>query len=145
KRFLIPFLLASLFIAFLSNYEFPSPQSEFVNVSLSKEEVKEPNKEEGIIHKNCLFRCPSGTAADNTLVNHDAIILSSNKKTKFADWVAYKVTVDYIQGPERKRNWAKDPKIDGQFTFTPQDYKGMSKEPYFFDRGHQAPLASFKN
>ena len=50
-----------------------------------------------------------------------------------------------MRGPKRERNWAKDPKIDIRYTFTPPDYKGMSQEPYFFDRGHQAPLASFKN
>lgn len=104
-----------------------------------------PANEQGIIHKNCLIRCPKGIALDNIIVDHDAIVLSSNKKTKFADWVAYKSRADYINGPERKRNWAKDIKIDAQFTLIPQDYKGMSIDPYLFDRGHQAPLASFKN
>ena len=96
-------------------------------------------------HDNCLGSCPTGAANDNIIVDHDVIILSSNKETKFADWVAYKVTPANINGPERKRNWAKDPKIDAQFTLIPSDYKGMSEAPYFFDRGHQAPLAAFKN
>ena len=103
------------------------------------------NSEKDIYHNNCLGRCPTGAANDNIIVDHEVIILSSNKETKFADWVAYKVTPANINGPERKRNWAKDPKIDAQFTLIPSDYKGMSEAPYFFDRGHQAPLAAFKN
>ncbi len=145
KRLLVPFLLVSSFITLLTNCEFLHPQPDSVNLPPPKEEVKAPKREGAITHKNCLFKCPLGTASDNIIVDHDAILLSSNRKTKFADWVAYKITSSYINGPERKRNWAKDPKIDVQFTFTPQDYKGMSQEPYNFDRGHQAPLASFKN
>lgn len=148
KKFLVPFLLASTFITFLTSCETLHPQPVFINLPPTREEieeVQESKKEAAIIHRNCLLRCPLGAASDNIIVDHDAIVLSSNRKTKFADWVAYKVAAKDINGPERKRNWAKDPKIDVQFTFTRQDYKGMSYEPYFFDRGHQAPLASFKN
>lgn len=144
KRFVIPFFLTIAFVIYFSNSEFLLPQPETTK-TLVKPDLQEFKKQEGIIHSNCLYKCPSGAAIDNILVNHDIIILSSNKKTKFADWVSYKVIPDNINGPERKRNWAKDPKIDIEFTFTPQDYKGMSKEPYFFDRGHQAPLASLRN
>lgn len=98
-----------------------------------------------IINKNCLVSCPIGTSLTNIMVDHDAIVLSSNKETKFADWVAYLSKTDYMHGPKRDRNWAKDPKIDKEYTFIPRDYQGMSVEPFLFDRGHQAPLASFKN
>lgn len=99
----------------------------------------------GLIHDNCLKSCPDGPK-DNIVVDHGVIVLSSNPKTKFADWVAYKTLPSYIIGSEkRSREWAQDPKIDAQFTFTPKDYAGMSQEPYLFDRGHQAPLGSFKN
>ncbi len=145
KRLLVPFLLASILGTFLSNCEVLPPLPEFAYVPPSREEALEPKTEDAIVHQNCLLKCPLGTASDNIVVDHDAIILSSNRKTKFADWVAYKVAANDINGPERKRNWTKDPKIDLQYTFTPQDYKGMSQEPYFFDRGHQAPLGSFKN
>jgi endonuclease G len=148
KKFLILFFLASNFITFPASCETHHSQPEFINPPTTQEEIKiveGAEKETAIIHKNCLFRCPLGTSNDNIVVDHDAIILSSNKKTKFADWVAYKVVANDIKGPERKRSWAKDPKIDVQFTFVPQDYKGMSNDPYFFDRGHQAPLACFKN
>lgn len=145
KIYLIPSFLLLGLITFLSNCEVLPTQSEIFGVTPPKEEINDLKKVTAIVHRNCLLRCPSGAAGDNILIDHDVIVLSSNKNTKFADWVAYKATAGNINGPERKRNWAKDPKIDVQFTFTPGDYKGMSKEPYFFDRGHQAPLASFKN
>ena len=100
--------------------------------------------DEPIFHDNCLGQCPTGADKSNIVVNHDAIILSSNVTTKFADWVAYKITVKYLEGPERKRNWAKDPVLDPAFTFIPKDYQGMSAAPFNFDRGHQAPLAAFR-
>ena len=97
-----------------------------------------------IIHENCLNQCPTGTDKTNIVVNHDVIVLSANITTKFADWVAYKVNINYITGPKRKRYWSKDPVIDAAFTLTPKDYQGLSAAPYDYDRGHQAPLAAFK-
>lgn len=146
KKLFFPFLIASAFIACSTDYWLSHPQPQVLYSSPSTEAVKKEAKEEGtIIHKNCLLKCPSGAALDNIIVDHDVLILSSNRNTKFADWVAYQVTPDFIEGPKRERNWTKDPKIDVQYTFIPSDYKGMSQKPYFFDRGHQAPLASFKN
>lgn len=99
-----------------------------------------------IIHDNCLERCPSGAPEDNIVVDHGVVILSSNRKTKFADWVAYTIIPAYFtESGKHSRDWVQDPKIDVAFTFTPKDYAGMSKAPYFFDRGHQAPLGSLKN
>lgn len=145
KRFLDSILICSSFFVFLSTPTLLTLQPESAVNACVRADINDPNKEEEIFHENCLLRCPAGTLKDNLLVDHDIIVLSSNKKTKFADWVAYKVKIDYIVGPERLRNWAKDPNIDVQFTFIPEDYKDMSKIPYLFDRGHQAPLASFKN
>ena len=117
-----------------------------LDLSISLTKVEQLSKSEQVIyHDNCLENCPAGAANDNIIVDHEAIVLSSNKDTKFADWVAYKVVPANINGPERKRNWAKDPKIEAQFTFIPSDYKGMNEDPYIFDRGHQAPLAAFKS
>ena len=110
-----------------------------------KEKVSAPPRLPVISHNNCLIKCPMGMPADNIFVDHGVIALSSNRKTKFADWVAYLVVSDYITGPARTRNWHKDPMIDAQYTFTPTDYTRMSLDPYLFDRGHQAPLAAFKN
>ena len=138
--------LSFIFIFFLIVLISLFPNLSFFYFSKLPLEVEQLFKsEKGIYHSNCLGSCPTGAANDNVIVDHEIIILSSNKETKFADWVAYKVTPANINGPERKRNWAKDPKIDAQFTLIPNDYKGMSDAPYFFDRGHQAPLAAFKN
>lgn len=101
--------------------------------------------EEPRTHPNCLGKCPIGKDKNNIVVDHDAIILSSNKATKFADWVAYKIIPSYFKGPKRKRKWEKDPKIDAQYTFIAEDYKGLTQAPYNYDRGHQAPLGSLKN
>jgi endonuclease G len=110
-----------------------------------KNSIKGDVREQGIYHSNCLGQCPGGAANDNMVIDHEIILLSSNKITKFADWVAYKVIPANLNGPERKRNWAKDPQIDIQFTIIPKDYKEMSQDPFNFDRGHQTPLANFKN
>ena len=91
-----------------------------------------------------LNRCPTGAPKNNFLVNHQIYILSSNRKTKFADWVAYVVTKDNLNGPPRSRNWKKDPLIPAAYTLAPEDYKEAAKA-CDYDRGHQAPLNSFSN
>lgn len=100
--------------------------------------------EKGFSNKNCLVKCPDGTPMSNTVVDNDAIILSSNLETKFADWVAYLSLSTYLDGPSRDRNWAQDPEINERYTFIPSDYRGFSGSPFLFDRGHQAPLGSFR-
>ena len=52
---------------------------------------------------HCLASCPSGAPATNTLLIREIYALSNNPETKFADWVAYRVTADTI-GPSRSRN-----------------------------------------
>lgn len=88
----------------------------------------------------CLHGCPSGSPATNDVVIRNIYILSSNDATKFADWVAYRVTKSTI-GTTAERVWKADPWLDGNETLEPKDYTGA-----FFalktDRGHQAPLAS---
>ena len=100
--------------------------------------LKEP-----IISKLCLDEvCPSGTNKYDQIVNHKIIILANNPKTKFADWVAYKVEKKLINGPKRPRDWKQDPKLPPNTTLPPLAYKYLYK--LNSDRGHQAPLASFK-
>ena len=91
-----------------------------------------------------LNHCPTGSPKDNFLVNHQIYILSSNRETKFADWVAYVVKKNNLNGPSRERNWKQDPLIEEKFTLSPKDYIGAAKACHY-DRGHQAPLASFSN
>lgn len=100
----------------------------------------EPSKNEVCL----LNRCPTGAPKDNFLINHHIYTLSSNRKTKFADWVAYVVTKHNLDGPSRSRKWKKDPLIPSAYTLSPEDYKEAAKACNY-DRGHQAPLASFSN
>ena len=89
----------------------------------------------------CLHGCPSGSPATNDIVIRGVYILSSNDTTKFADWVAYRVTESTI-GATAARVWKPDPWLADNETLEPKDYTGA-----FFalktDRGHQVPLASF--
>lgn len=94
-----------------------------------------------LINPLCLYGCPAGSPTSNDVVTREIYVLSNNPRTKFADWVAYKVTKETI-GPSKNRNWAKDPLLDVKVTMEPHDYDG-APEALKIDRGHQAPLASF--
>ena len=89
----------------------------------------------------CLYGCPAESPASNDLVIRDIYILSSNDRTKFADWVAYRVTKATI-GESEDRNWEADPLLAADETLEPDDYTGAFTA-LKTDRGHQAPLASF--
>ena len=89
----------------------------------------------------CLYGCPSGSPPTNDLIIRDVYILSSNDMTKFADWVAYRVTKDTI-GTTKRRVWRADPWLADDETLEPNDYDGANST-LKTDRGHQAPLASF--
>ncbi len=89
----------------------------------------------------CLYGCPSGSPVTNDLIIREIYVLSSNDETKFADWVAYKVTKSTI-GPTAERKWKADPLLAENETLEPKDYKG-AWAALKVDRGHQAPLASF--
>ena len=89
----------------------------------------------------CLHGCPSGSPITNDIVVRDIYILSSNDATKFADWVAYRVTREAI-GRSESRNWQSDPWLADNETLEPPDYTGANAA-LGTDRGHQAPLASF--
>ena len=70
--------------------------------------------------------------------------MSTNDSTKFAGWVAYRLDAQTVTGDaETKRVWKADPWLANQETLEPPDYKGAHKV-LKTDRGHQAPLASFK-
>ncbi|MEJ0053618.1 MAG: DNA/RNA non-specific endonuclease [bacterium] len=88
----------------------------------------------------CLDACPEGAPAKNKTVVHHVYALSSNPDTKFADWVAYKISKATI-GSNCSRKWAKDPDLAAGTTLKPADYKDISAALQS-DRGHQAPLAS---
>jgi len=89
---------------------------------------------------HCSGPCPQGASEINEIVVRESYTLSSNGITKFADWVAYRVTPDSI-GPSEGRTWETDSWLRTGETLTPKAYDGASSA-LRVDRGHQAPLAS---
>ncbi|UVD99386.1 DNA/RNA non-specific endonuclease [Pectobacterium parvum] len=86
---------------------------------------------------NCLVGCPTG-GSSQTLVRN-TYTLNNNKGTKFANWVAYKITKS-SQRSNCKRNWKQDPDLPASDTLAPAAYDDANKV-LAVDRGHQAPLA----
>jgi len=90
---------------------------------------------------HCWQGCPVGASETNDLIVREIYTLSSNDETKFADWVAYRVTREAI-GTSEGRRWAADPWLDPSETLEPADYRD-APAALGIDRGHQAPLATF--
>lgn len=89
---------------------------------------------------------PFGTPASNDLIIRDIYALSNNDDTKFADWVAYRLTMHEVDGDLTvERKWKPDPWLDPSETLEPRpdDYRGANSA-LRTDRGHQVPLAAFK-
>lgn len=100
------------------------------------------------IHCKHFFKgYPLGTPTTNDLIIRDTYALSNNDSTKFADWVAYRLTMHEVDGTlDLFRKWRSDPWLDETETLepsSPDDYK-KAHDSLETDRGHQAPLASFK-
>ena len=97
--------------------------------------------------KHFIYGYPTGTPVTNDLIIRDSYALSSNDATKFADWVAYRLTQHEVIGTlDLERKWHSDPWLHPTETLQGEksrdDYGGASNLGY--DRGHQAPLASFR-
>ncbi|QGX40692.1 DNA/RNA non-specific endonuclease [Permianibacter aggregans] len=92
--------------------------------------------------ENCLHGCPTGK--NGQIVTRQIYTLQNNALTKFADWTAYQVTPNTIDGPSRSRTWKSDPAINAAHTLEPADYTNANAV-LGTDRGHQVPLASFSN
>ncbi|WP_086932734.1 DNA/RNA non-specific endonuclease [Agarilytica rhodophyticola] len=90
------------------------------------------------------YGCPTGAPNSNQEIERNIYTLSNNRTTKFADWVAYRVTPVTIDGPSRSRNFRSDPAIASRFTLETSDYRD-AHALLGTDRGHQVPLASFSN
>ncbi|MEQ9941073.1 DNA/RNA non-specific endonuclease [Pectobacterium aroidearum] len=86
---------------------------------------------------NCLVGCPTG-GSSQTLIR-DAYTLNNNASTRFANWVAYKMT-SASQASGRSRTWRQDPDLPASDTLAPAAYTGANAA-LAVDRGHQAPLA----
>ncbi|AMK13036.1 hypothetical protein AWY79_15840 [Pseudodesulfovibrio indicus] len=97
-----------------------------------------------LVQFHTIYGLPIGTPETNTLIARPIYCLSNNRETKFADWVAYRVDAQTVSGNSvTKRNWKADPDLAEDETLEPDDYRGAS-DKLNTDRGHQAPLASFK-
>lgn len=120
-------------------------------LSCAQEETRAPVKtpapgmHTSEIHcKHFFYGCPMGAHATNDLIIRDIYALSSNDQTKFADWVAYRLDEESVSGDATtRRNFKADPWLDDAETLEKDDYDG-AWENLSVDRGHQAPLASFK-
>ncbi|MBV5261983.1 DNA/RNA non-specific endonuclease [Synechococcus moorigangaii CMS01] len=87
---------------------------------------------------------PTGTPPTNDLIVRDIYCLSSNDATKFADWVAFRLDRETITGSsDQDREWEADPAIAREETLEPEDFRGAYQWRNY-DRGHLAPLASFR-
>jgi len=94
--------------------------------------------------KHFIYGYPAGTPETNDMIIRDIYALSSNDGTKLADWVAYRLDPATIMGDvSTSRIWKPDPWLEEGETLEPEDYKD-AYEVLETDRGHQAPLASFK-
>lgn len=87
---------------------------------------------------NCLVGCPLGGSTETII--RQAYTLNNNSGTKFANWIAYKIT-KVSQASNRPRNWKQDPDLPASDTLKPAAYTGANAA-LAVDRGHQAPLAS---
>ena len=107
-----------------------------------------PASAQTIHSKHFLFGMPTGTAATNDHIIRESYALSNNGQTKFADWVAYKLTPHDVMGSlDLERDFMNDPFLDETETLeanpSPQDDYRDSADLVDYDRGHLAPLASF--
>ncbi|WP_437613139.1 DNA/RNA non-specific endonuclease [Erwinia sp. V71] len=100
-----------------------------------------PQPPQTITPEICAAGCPTG-GSNQTLVR-EAYVLNNNAGTKFANWVAYKVSKT-SQASNRPRNWKQDPDLPADDTLAPAAYNNASAT-LKVDRGHQAPLASLGN
>lgn len=56
------------------------------------------------VRQNCGIGCPIG--GSNTTIQRVVYTLNNNSNTKFANWVAYLITMDSL-GSGKDRNWKK--------------------------------------
>jgi endonuclease G, mitochondrial len=90
-----------------------------------------------LVGGHCGVGCPTG--GPGKVLDREAYTLSNNATTKFADWVAYRITRETYAGG-RPRNWELDPDLPRSETLEPNDYSGVTS--LAMERGHQANLAS---
>jgi endonuclease G, mitochondrial len=92
--------------------------------------------------RHFVYGYPAGTPESSDLIIRGGYALSSNDRTKFADWVAYRVEPGKARGGARRR-WWPDPWLEKDETLEPGDYRGAHSR-LGVDRGHMAPLGSMR-
>lgn len=95
-------------------------------------------------NNNCEHISPWNVSPGQYFICRETYALSMNPQSKMADWVSYCVDKNSItsNGTEQNRYWEPDPGLPESAQLEPNDYQGVGKLGY--DRGHQAPLATFK-
>jgi endonuclease G len=113
--------------------------------SVSDRSFEPPIQHRPEIHcKHYIHGILYGTPDINDLIIRDGYALSSNDRSKFADWVAYRLEPWMLAGEsDTGRNWAADPWLSDEETLESDDYRGAYNTIHT-DRGHQAPLADFR-
>lgn len=134
KNKILIILITLFFIFFYNKQALPTQTTDTQNITIYPE-----------IHcKHFFYGYPTGTPDTNDMIIRDIYALSSNDETKLADWVAYRLDTQTVFGNAKTtRIWKADPWLDEDETLEPDDYKYAHKV-LKVDRGHQAPLASFK-
>ncbi len=108
-----------------------------------------PSAPQEIYCKHFIYGYPLGAPMSNDLIIRDLYALSCNDERKFADWVCYSLTTHETKGDlDLERKWRIEPWLDPNETLeaapsTQDDYREANRI-VSYDRGHQAPLASFK-
>ncbi len=99
--------------------------------------------EEGAL-KHFPYGIPENVPESDVIIHRNIYSLCNNGETKFADWVAYRLDASTVANKHRtSRRWKRDSDLPKESTLEPDDYKGANAA-LKTDRGHQAPLASFK-
>ncbi len=141
----IPILIGIGLIFFgAQNYEPPTEPNEALSSAVPVGSATKPTNTTDPCPLHLPNGLPTGTPATNDLIVRDIYCLSSNDDTKFADWVAYRLDQETMTGSsDQDREWEADPKIHRNETLEPEDFRGAYKWGNY-DRGHLAPLASFR-
>jgi endonuclease G len=94
--------------------------------------------------KHYIHGIPAGTPSTNDLIIRDIYAMSTNDKTKFADWVAYRIDQKTIGSSDTViySEWKADPLLAHDERLELDDYRGVH-EALQTDYGYFAPPESF--
>ena len=99
--------------------------------------------------KHWFGELPQPRGSQKLLLIHDIFIISFDLEKKFPSWVAYHLSPDLAWGGLKlRRKYVLDPLLSPSQSLTFEDYKGASRcdnKKTGYDKGHLAPLGSFKN